>query len=108
MNPSNRQVGYHYDWGAKFPYAAAGLPDNYAMPIPAIWLFGFTYDPSLVKVTGERYWQGLAKAEERMRQDATRSGMPPESYRKGLWQRYGELYSRVKNQAGSTAALESN
>jgi len=57
VNPGNNQVGYHYDWADRFPYAGAGLPDNYSAAVPAIWLFGFTYDPSLVTVTGARYWE---------------------------------------------------
>jgi len=105
VNPSNKQVGYHYDWAAKFPYVEAGLPDNYTTPIPAIWLYGFTYDPSLVNVTGSRYWQGLLRAESRLREDATAHGARPEDYRKALSQRYGTLFERVKAKAEASAEV---
>jgi hypothetical protein len=59
VNPANMQAGYHYDWAAGFPFAQVGLPDNYAVAAPSLWLFGFTYDPSLVNVTGEPFWKGL-------------------------------------------------
>jgi hypothetical protein len=96
VNPSNNQVGYHYDWAAKFPYLDAGLPDNYAAPVPAIWMYGFTYDPSLVTVTGAKYWQGLLKAEARLREDATAHGLRPDAYRRHLSERYRTLFERVK------------
>lgn len=103
VNPSNNQVGYHYDWAAKFPYLQAGLPDNYATPIPAIWLYGFTYDPLLVNVTGSRYWQGLLKAESRLREDATAHGARPEAYRKALSQRYVALFAQMKLKVEASA-----
>ena len=103
VNPGNNQVGYHYDWGAKFPFAGTGLPDNYGAAVPAIWLFGFTYDPSLVTVTGARYWEGLLKAEARLREDATQNGAPPEVYRKRLLQRYRTLFDRLKAKAETSA-----
>jgi hypothetical protein len=95
-------VGYHYDWAAKFPYLDAGLPDNYTAPVPAIWMYGFTYDPSLVTVTGAKYWQGLLKAEARLREDATAHGVPPDAYRRHLSERYRTLFERVKARVGQT------
>ncbi len=103
VNPSNNQVGYHYDWAAKFPYIEAGLPDNYEKAPPAIWMYGFTYDPSLVTVTGARYWRGLLKAEVRLREDATAHGVGPEAYRKSLSQRYRALFGRMKSRAEASA-----
>jgi len=106
VNPSNLQVGYHYDWAARFPYAEIGLPDNYDVPVPGMWIFGFTYDPSLVNVTGEKYWKGLLKGEERMRQDATASGAPPAQYRKALERRYRKILERVKTLAEPSAETQ--
>lgn len=103
VNPGNNQVGYHYDWAAKFPFAGTGLPDNYGAAVPAIWLFGFTYDPSLVTVTGARYWEGLLRAEARLREDATLNGVSPEAYRKSLSQRYRTLFNRLKAKAEASA-----
>ncbi len=106
VNPANNQVGYHYDWADRFPYAGAGLPDNYKAPVPAIWMFGFTYDPSLVTVTGARYWEGLVRAEARLREDATLNGAAPEVYRKRLSQRYRKLFDQLKSKAESSAGAK--
>jgi hypothetical protein len=29
INPGNRRIGWHTDWGAGFPFREIGLPDNY-------------------------------------------------------------------------------
>lgn len=96
VNPSNMQAGYHYDWAAGFPFAQAGLPDNYAAAVPSLWLFGFTYDPSLVNVTGEPFWKGLVLGEELLRQNATAHGMSVTAYRSALEKRFRGLLSTLK------------
>lgn len=96
VNPANMQAGYHYDWAAGFPFAQVGLPDNYALAVPSLWLFGFTYDPSLVNVTGEPFWKGLVLGEDLLRQNATAHGMSVEAYRMALEKRYRGLLSTVK------------
>jgi hypothetical protein len=52
VNPSNRRVGYHVDWASGFPFADLGLPDNYAIPLPAIWAFGYRADAAYLAVAG--------------------------------------------------------
>ena len=96
VNPDNMQAGYHYDWADNFPYAGIGLPNNYSMPTPSLWLFGFTYDTALVKVTGEAFWKGLALGEEQFRQNATAHGMSVAAYRQALLQRYRKVLSTFK------------
>lgn len=91
VNPSNMLAGYHYDWAASFPFAGIGLPNNYELPTPSLWLFGFTYDTSLVKVTGEQFWKGLALGEEQLRQGATAHGVSVPVYRQALWKRYRQV-----------------
>lgn len=91
VNPTNMQAGYHYDWGANFPYAEIGLPNNYLLPAPSLWLFGFTYDTSLVRVTGEQFWKGLTLGEEQLRQNATAHGMSVPLYRQALLKRYRQV-----------------
>jgi hypothetical protein len=54
VNPSNFRIGYHTDWAGSFPFQRLGLPDNYALPLPAVTLFGFTYDPAFVERAGDR------------------------------------------------------
>ncbi|MBI4891155.1 MAG: N-acetylmuramoyl-L-alanine amidase [Acidobacteria bacterium] len=95
VNPGNMQAGYHYDWAVGFPYAQVGLPDNYAAALPSIWLFGFSYDPSLVKVTGEPFWRGLVLGEEQLRQNATAHGLSLEAYRGLLEKRYRQILSTL-------------
>jgi hypothetical protein len=54
VNPSNFRIGYHTDWAGSFPFQRLGLPDNYALPLPAVTLFGFTYDTAFVDRAGDR------------------------------------------------------
>lgn len=99
VNPSNRQAGYHYDWATRFPFTALGLPDNYQIPVPSLWLFGFTYDPSLVNVTGESYWRGLVLGEDFLRQSAATRGMPVEEYRAQRAAVHRRILARLKEKA---------
>jgi hypothetical protein len=52
VNPSNMRMGYHVDWAAGLPFAGLGLPDNYRIPPPAVWAFGFQADASFRAVAG--------------------------------------------------------
>jgi hypothetical protein len=61
-SPSNRRIGYHVDWAAGFPFAELGLPDNYAIPPPAVWAFGFEADDAYRAVAGEPLRLALAAA----------------------------------------------
>jgi hypothetical protein len=99
VNPSNRQAGYHYDWATRFPFAALGLPDNYQIPVASLWLFGFSYDPSLVNLTGESYWKGLVLGEDFLRQSAGVRGLPVEQYRAQRIALYRRILARLKERA---------
>src|SRR5262249_14845919 len=66
VNPDNMRIGWHTDWGSSFPFKEVGLPDNYAIPNPSLYLFGFEYDPIYVKSTGSDLWKGLESAEQRV------------------------------------------
>jgi len=98
VNPRNMLAGYHVDWAANFPYAAAGLPDNYGLPAVSLWLFGFQYDPSLVNVTGQQFWRGLTLGEEMLRQHATANGQTVAVYRSALARRYKQILERMNLQ----------
>ncbi len=102
VNPDNMRAGYHYDWAANFPYAGIGLPNNYSVPTPSLWLFGFTYDTSLVRVTGEQFWKGLALGEEQLRQNATAHGTSVTLYRQALIKRYRQVLSTFKAKTEKT------
>lgn len=96
VSPLTRGIAYHRDWAANFPYREVGLPDNYALPPASLWLLGFTYDPSLVKVTGPRFWQGLLLAEEQLRQTATAHGVSASAWREQLFERWRRISAQEK------------
>lgn len=70
VNPSNMRIGYHVDWAAGFPFAELGLPDNYSIPPPAIWAFGFEADESYRTVAGDPLRRAVAAAREAVQSDA--------------------------------------
>jgi hypothetical protein len=90
VNPSNMRIGWHTDWGNSFPFRQVGLPDNYQIPNPSLYLFGFEYDSDYTNSTGPDLWTGLALAEERVREAAAEHGMEVSEYRKVLQQRFRE------------------
>jgi hypothetical protein len=67
--PKRGLIGYHLDWARGFPFAAFGLPDLYAQPLPSVALFGFNYDGEFLRVVGER-WPGLIAAENQLANEA--------------------------------------
>ena len=109
VNPSNRRIGWHTDWGAGFPFREIGLPDNYQIPNPSLYLFGFEYDPAYTAVTGPDLWKGLEAADERVREAAAERGVTPATYRKVLQQRFRDALSAVQHKnAGEENQHESN
>jgi hypothetical protein len=105
VNPSNRRIGYHTDWAAGFPYGRLGLPDNYARPVAALWVFGFTYDAQLAETAGNGYRQGLLLAEEQLRQNATAHGLTPAQWRARLQNRYRGILKELQQQNGPAGPL---
>ena len=96
VNPDNMRIGYHTDWAANFPFHEMGLEDNYALPIPALYVFGYGYDPTFVESTGARLWKGLLLAEERLIEEATVDGRTLAEYKKLLQQRYREKSAGIE------------
>jgi len=88
VNPANMRIGYHTDWARGFPFAATGLPNNYRVAVPAVSLFGFQSDASLVEASGGRPWPGFESAEEQMRQWAGLSGLSERQFRRRLQEQY--------------------
>jgi hypothetical protein len=101
VNPDNMLVGYHTDWAGNFPFREIGLADNYALPPPSIYAFGFGYDPTFVHHTGVRLWQGLALAEDQMQTQAAARGIAVSSYRAILQKKYKEVLAALR--AAATA-----
>jgi len=96
VNPSNRQVGYHTDWASSFPFAQMGLPDNYARPLPALWAFGFEYNPEFLHWAGDRIGAGVQLADERLTESAAAAGLSASNYRKALQKRYRRQLEEVR------------
>jgi len=90
VNPDNMRIGWHSDWGKGFPFHEVGLPDNYQQALPSLYLMGFEYDTLYVNSTGPGIWQGLATAEERLREASEAHRMPVPRYRALLRRRYSD------------------
>lgn len=106
VNPDNWHIGLHADWGFAFPFQELGLPDNYRIPSPAIYLFGFEYDPVYTSVTGPDIWNGLAQSEQRVAAAAAENRMSPAQYRGVLHQRFRDAQTAVHTNAGQESQHE--
>lgn len=100
VNSSNMHIGTHTDWASQFPFAAVGLPDNYAQPLPSLTAFGFEYDGAFLQATGGR-WRGLDLAEAQVAQQAAAEGMPVARYRAILRHRYSDILGVVAENEGA-------
>jgi N-acetylmuramoyl-L-alanine amidase len=109
VNPINWRIGWHTDWGVGFPFREIGLPNNYQIPNPGLYLFGFNYDAAYSSATGPDLWEGLTAGEERVREAAAERGLTPADYRKVLQQRFRDALSAVQHEnAGEENQNESN
>lgn len=90
VNPRNARIGYHTDWATNFPFLELGLSDNYQIPLPSMYLFGFQYDPPLDDATAPGLWMGLRAAEDRVLKGAAARGVPAARYRAELQRGYRE------------------
>ena len=106
VNPKKHLIGHHVDWARGFPFAAFGLPDQYAQPSPAIALFGFGYDEQFLAVMGEP-WPGVGEAERALARDAEAQGRPLAQLRRERTGVYDEWFAEQAadpEMAGSTGA----
>lgn len=104
VNPDNKKLGWHTDWGINFPFKEIGLPDNYEEPNPALYLFGFGYDAVYMKSTCPALWKGLLQAEERVREAAAARGYSLADYTNSLQKKYRTQLSALRNRS----AIEEN
>ncbi|MCC6588393.1 MAG: N-acetylmuramoyl-L-alanine amidase [Bryobacterales bacterium] len=91
VNPSNMRIGLHTDWGANFPFAEVGLPDNYGQPLAAIYKFGFVADDAYLAATGPRLRRGVDHAEGALREQATALNVAVATHRHALQQQYRNM-----------------
>jgi N-acetylmuramoyl-L-alanine amidase len=88
VNASNLRIGSHFDWASSFPFEQLGLPDNYALPLPAVSLFGFGYDSEFARQGGARLAEEAQQGDQIIKDRATASGTPISDYRKILQRGY--------------------
>ena len=96
VNPDSMIIGYHTDGSGDFPYQELGLPDNYSLPLPSIFLFGFDFDPSVLMSTGFRMWKGLLLADEQLRREAKSRQITIAQYKQKLRERYRTSMATLK------------
>jgi len=96
VNPSNMQIGYHVDWASSFPFERLGLPDNYAIPSPAVSLFGFGFDASFEERAGVRLAAGALAADQRLSDQAKAAHLSLAAYRKALHTRYVKIMASLR------------
>ncbi len=109
VNPGNRRIGWHTDWGSGFPFGQVGLADNYQLPNPSLYLFGFEYDAEYTNLVSPDMWTGLALSDERVREAAAGRGLTVPEYRKILQQRFRDGISALQiKSAGEENQNESN
>jgi hypothetical protein len=97
VNPQNMLIGAHIDWAAQFPFASLGLPDNYSVPLPSLYAFGFESDSTFARVTAGG-WQGQKLAEAQVARGAEAQGIAPARYRATLRQRYHDIAAVLQEQ----------
>lgn len=96
VNAAGLRIGYHTDWASSFPFVDAGLPDNYTLPLPAVYLFGFGYDADFARRAGARLYQEAERSEEVLREHAAEASLDLPAYRKALQERYRRLVTLVR------------
>lgn len=106
VNPRKRLIGHHVDWARGFPFAAFGLPDQYAVASPAVELFGFGYDDDLVKAMGEP-WPGVGRAEAALAREASRRAVELETLKtekQRLYDAWSQAQAREEGRAAGAAS----
>ena len=96
VNPENMRVGLHVDWASGFPFAAMGLPDNYAIALPAIWAYGFESDASFRDRAGAEMQLGIENAQVLLARGAEATGTSLADYQRQLRRRYRGLLAQVR------------
>jgi hypothetical protein len=98
VNPANMRIGYHTDWADNFPFREMGLPDNYSLPLPGLYLCGFVYDRTYLVSTGPRILAAIGLSEDRLDQAAARQHRPAAEYREYLQREYHRKIMTLKNE----------
>jgi len=105
--PRQFLIGYHRDWATGFPFAAFGLPDQYAQPPASVAVFGFEHDGNFLRAVGKLN-PGLITAERMLTTEAQNRGITLDALRqerRALYQRWRDQL-RGKRAAASEAPLQ--
>jgi N-acetylmuramoyl-L-alanine amidase len=106
VNPHSMRIGYHMDWARGFPFAALGLPDNYALPLASVYEFGFIYDEAFLKAVGGHPWPGALSSTEQVERQAALEGFRVAQYRKRLEDRYRKILSSLQARSSEESTNE--
>jgi hypothetical protein len=101
VNASSLRIGYHLDWASSFPFGQLGLPDNYALPLPAVSLFGFEYDANFGRRAGARVYQEAQLSEQIFRDRAAAAHMNVPVYRETVQRGYRSQLAVVRGHSGA-------
>jgi hypothetical protein len=96
VDPINMTIGYHTDGSGNFPFQEMGIPNNYELPIPSLYLFGFDFDSRFLTLTGTRIWKGLLSADERLRREADSQHLSIGQHKEILRERYQKSIATLK------------
>jgi hypothetical protein len=88
VDPNNMTIGYHTDGSGSFPFQELGIPNNYELPVPSMYVFGFDFDSRFLMLAGTRMWKGLLLADERLRREADSQHLSIDRYKEILRERY--------------------
>ena len=96
VDPNSMTIGYHTDGSGNFPFQELGIPNNYELPVPSLYLFGFDFDSHFLKFAGTRMWKGLLLADERLRREADLRRLSIGQHKKILRERYRTSIAMLK------------
>ena len=99
--PRSMHFGNHTDWTADFPFARLGLPNNYELPIAALSVFGFRYNPRTLASLGTDLWKGIALGKQEFQNEAAAAGVSVAACRAARKRRYRKILKMIKEAAAS-------
>jgi hypothetical protein len=97
VDPDEMTIGYHIDGSGDFPFRELGIADNYSIPIPSLYLYGFDFDSRFLMSTGTRMWTGVSLADERLRREANEHHLSVDQYKQNRREGYRTSLAMLKN-----------
>jgi hypothetical protein len=97
VDPDSMVIGHHTDGSGDFPFEELGIPDNYSLPIPSLFAFGFDFNAAYLMKTGPRMWKGVLLANEQLRREANSRHLTVGQYKEILRERYRTSIATLKS-----------